>query len=137
VISEKIYGKILALLREIKLHKSGNANCYPSSFLIGNIGLQWWYTKKSYRVCNVLSNIIISSNKKFVDGDYEHFSSVIINTIQKNGFKEELFHPDVVLKSEVNNLFEASNQSDYKTLSAVPENGDQQFVQTMRMILLK
>jgi len=43
---EKIHGKILALLREIKLQEMSNNDCFPTSFLIGNIGLQWWYTKK-------------------------------------------------------------------------------------------
>jgi len=117
LISEKIYGKLIALLREIKLQKSSNIGCFPSSFLIGNVGLEWWYTKKSYKECNDLSKMIISSNKNFVNCDYEYFSRVIINTIQNNGFNKELFNPDLVFKSKIDNLLEASNQSDYKTLS--------------------
>ena len=117
MISEKIYGKLIALLREIKLQKSSNIGCFPSSFLIGNVGLEWWYTKKSYKECNDLSKMIISSNKNFVNCDYEYFSRVIINTIQNNGFNKELFNPDLVFKSKIDNLLEASNQSDYKTLS--------------------
>ncbi len=114
---EKIYGKILALLREIKLHKMSYNDCFPTSFLIGNIGLQWWYTKKSFKLRNDLSKMIISSDKRFLGGDYEYFSTVIIDTIQNNGFNKDIFNSDLVFKSEADNLLEVSINSDYKNVS--------------------
>lgn len=114
---EKIHGKILALLREIKFKKVSSYDCFPTSFLIGNIGLKWWYTKKSFKIRNDLSKMIISYDKRFSDGDYEYFSTLIIDTIQNNGFNKELFNSDLVFKSEADNLLEVSINSDYKNVS--------------------
>lgn len=124
MVLENIYGKILALLREIKLVKPMGEELFQSSFLVpndseklnsfGNIGLEWWYTRKGYKTCDDLAKMIIAQNMKLSEGDYESFSSIIRDTIERNGLNKELFKTDLVFKSQVNNLLDARNIFDYK-----------------------
>ena len=97
---------------------------FQSSFLVsnntarlnpfGNIGLEWWYTRKGYRTCDDLAKMIIAQNMLLSEGDYESFSNIIRDTIERNGLNEELFKTDIVFKSEVENLLDARNIPDHK-----------------------
>jgi len=122
--SEKIYGKIIALLREIKFHEPESIDSLHSIFLIsnnsdkcyhfGNIGLEWWYTKESLRICDDISKMIMATNEKLKDGDYKYFSENIRESIQNNCLNKELFNSELLFNSKAKNLLEAKNQTDYK-----------------------
>lgn len=128
MVLENIYGKILALLREIKLVKAMGEELFQSNFMVandperlnsfGNIGLEWWYTRKGYKICDDLAKMIIAQNILLSEGDYESFSNIIRDTIERNGLNKELFKTDVVFNSQVENLLDARNISDHKVFAA-------------------
>ena len=90
---DSILGKIISLTKEIHFSEppEGNATC--SSFLtgsgnphipFGNLGLQWWYTKKADRLLTEIAKMVIVYDPQLSNGDRAEFSSIISKTLQHN-----------------------------------------------------
>lgn len=118
-------GKILALLREIKLKETTDTISYYSGFpsnlennhTFGNVGVEFWYTSKSEKICKDLAKMIIMTDTKYKDCDNNTVSEEIKKIIQCNVLNKELFNTDMVFRRLAENLFEATNNHQYNIVA--------------------
>ena len=105
---DKILGKILALLKEIKLREpadyelESNFTTGPDARFGTGFGVKWWFTRASLRICREIAEMVILLEPRFKDADYESFSLLIREVLEANAYS--FFS----LYSNVNKLFDAS-----------------------------
>lgn len=85
----KVFGQIIALTRSIYLNECSGEECYRSSFMVnqnknsyGGLGLEWWYTTKTFDYIDRIAAVIQSTVLKYSNIDFESIKELVISALQ-------------------------------------------------------
>ena len=122
---DNIFGKILALTKQIHLRKPPQDSARLQKFLTGNspfilgsISLEWWLTKCADSICEQISDMAISFDQSLQSGDRESFCKIIEGVFQENSVNEELFDTNCIFFQARQTLFDSILDSNKKEFAA-------------------
>ena len=121
--------KVIAVCKEIKLHKPSSGNTTEAQFIptgkihrisFGGLGVTIWYDDHTIRrLCKEISQIAKAHFAKLKELDINYSSGFILEILKQNILDDKYFNSDHVFFRKVNNLFEARINTDIEKFANV------------------
>lgn len=122
VNARRIFGQILALMREYHLTEPPSSPFRKESFFAGNgttpypvtrgFGTHWWVTGRGIEILEGIVDAAMASDPVLRGGDRASFCKAIGNMLKANAMNRELFDGDRFLFRDAKTLFEARSLPD-------------------------
>ena len=70
------------------IHRFMAGNGKPSLSRFSGIGMEWWYTKSAYELCDDIASMALRHDPALKCGDQKAFSLALRDTLAKNAINE-------------------------------------------------
>lgn len=107
--TDAIFGKIIALTKQIMLREPPDGSGYIHQFMAGNgkprlsrfssVGLEWWYTKSAFELFDDIASMALRLDPALNRGDQKAFSLALRDTLANNAINGKLYDGALLCKA--------------------------------------